>query len=80
MSALASFPTPGTALLIEPLIWLVLRSVAEIAFAGAAMIVESRWQSRATPAISVRCLRSINRKKLIVPVLAAMGPAHLPML
>jgi len=47
MSALASLSILGSALLIEPLIWIVLRSVAGFAFAGAAMIVES-WLAEAS--------------------------------
>lgn len=47
MSALASLSILGSLLLIDPLIWIILRSVAGFAFAGAAMIVES-WLAEAS--------------------------------
>jgi MFS family permease len=47
MSALASLSILGSALLIYPSVWIVLRAVAGFAFAGAAMIVES-WLAEAS--------------------------------
>lgn len=47
MSALASLSILGSALLIEPSVWIVLRAVAGFAFAGAAMIIES-WLAEAS--------------------------------
>lgn len=49
MSALASLSILGSALLIFPPVWIVLRAVAGFAFAGAAMIVES-WLAEASDA------------------------------
>lgn len=47
MAALATLSVLGSALVINPVVWIVLRGVAGFAFAGAAMIVES-WLAEAS--------------------------------
>ena len=47
MSALASLSILGSAMLMDPTVWIILRAVAGFAFAGAAMIIES-WLAEAS--------------------------------
>jgi MFS family permease len=49
MAALASISVLLSLLLLNPIAWIILRSIASFAFSGAAMIVESWLNERSEP-------------------------------